>query len=245
MEPNEPIEDHPNNLIPVNGALLMDVAADAVIAAWSFIELFCLFYGFLIYQDNYAMILADQVLEFFLRDRAVVTLQAKIRQIRIRADAANVRPPWEVMRRIFTLVPPPPEGNGNLGFPFPPFQPLDGVIQDAADGNMIQGENFAAAAGNMVEQQQQKPNKKSQRFLIVSCNQAQCSSQVFQKHQAKMDSLLFAQKEEEMCLSTVTRVGSKQWRLILKQSTSSLFLFHHFSLEFLEVAILVMQSICI
>lgn len=151
MEPNEPIEDHPNNLIPVNGALLMDVAADAVIAAWSFIELFCLFYGFLIYQDNYAMILADQVLEFFLRDRAVVTLQAKIRQIRIRADAANVRPPWEVMRRIFTLVPPPPEGNGNLGFPFPPFQPLDGVIQDAADGNMIQGENFAAAAGNMVE----------------------------------------------------------------------------------------------
>jgi len=59
------------------------------------------------------------------------------------------------------------------------------------------------------------------------------------------DSLLFAQKEEEMCLSTATRVGSKQWRLILKQSTSSLFLLHHFSQEFREVAILVMQSICI
>lgn len=136
----------PYDFIPISGDVLLNATANSTILVWSFIELFSLFYGFLIHQGNFAMILADEVLQFYLRSRSVVTLQAKILQIWGRAEDANVGPPWEVMRRVFTLVSPPPGGNVNLGFPFPPFQPLGDIHADAGNGNMVEHENAAAAA---------------------------------------------------------------------------------------------------
>lgn len=65
-----------NDTLPINGLLLLEVAAEEINVQWSYEELLCLFYNCLVYgDDNFKLPLDDPVLEGYLYFRELRILQ--------------------------------------------------------------------------------------------------------------------------------------------------------------------------